>query len=112
MKREFNDRAGNTIVQLDDNSLICAGCRVREGHEHRCFQNIELVDRMVNVFEVTCGLETSGGLPDLIFQGQLSQLNSDLLVKPCGCECQKRPTAQSLAKWAAAGHPNDFPFEY
>lgn len=62
---------------------ICDGCNVREGHMHKCHQGPP-----INIEDREVNLK-------------------------CECEyCSKRPTSESLQKWADAGHPNDFAFDY
>lgn len=63
-------------------NIICDGCNVREGHEHRCHGKDS----------IAVGGEFQNGA--------------------CDCECQRRPTPKSLAKWMSAGRPKEFEFEY
>ncbi|HAG27773.1 TPA: hypothetical protein DCG61_03255 [Patescibacteria group bacterium] len=63
-------------------NIICDGCNVHEPYEHRCH----------GADQISIGGEIHAG--------------------PCGCECQRKPTSESLAKWMAAGRPKKFEFEY
>lgn len=62
--------------------IICDGCNVQEPYEHRCHG-----------------------------QNQIS-IGGEIQDGACDCECQRQPTAKSLATWAEAGYPKNFEFEY